>query len=192
MYAKKEKIYPDYVSKHNLNREKRFFSLMIPNIEGWHYLAVKKLSALLRGITPKHQGDFYCLNCFHSFTTENKCASHEKVCENKDFCNVIMPSEDTKILEFNQYQKSDEAPFIVYADLEFLIEKFDRCKNNPENSSTTKLSECIRSGFSMSTISSFGSIENKHDMYRGKDCMKKFCKSLREYAIEIINFEKEK
>ena len=28
-----------------------------------------------------------------------------------------MPAEDTKILEFNQYQKSDEAPFIIYANL---------------------------------------------------------------------------
>ena len=43
---------------------------MIPNKEkeGWHYLAVKKLSTLLRGITSKHHGDFYCLNCLHSFT----------------------------------------------------------------------------------------------------------------------------
>ena len=52
--------------------------LMIPNVEGWHYLAVKKLSALLRGITLKHQGDFFCLNCFHSFTIKNKLESHEK------------------------------------------------------------------------------------------------------------------
>ena len=35
----------------------------------------------------------------------------------KHFCNVVNPSEDTKILEFNQYQKSDKAPFIVYSDL---------------------------------------------------------------------------
>ena len=42
---------------------------MIPNGEKWHYLAVKKLSALLRGIMPKHSGDFYCLNCLHSFRT---------------------------------------------------------------------------------------------------------------------------
>ena len=88
---------------------------MIPNGEGWHYLAVKRLSALLRGIMSKHHGDFYCLNCIHSFLTESE--SHKKVCENKDFCNVVMPSEDTKILEFNQYQKSDKAPFIIYADL---------------------------------------------------------------------------
>ena len=64
----------------------------------------KNLSALLIGITCKHQGDFYCLNCLHSFATEKKLESHRKVFENKYFCNVIMPFEDTKILEFNQYQ----------------------------------------------------------------------------------------
>ena len=51
LYAKIEKIYSAYVPKHNSNREKQAISLMIPNGEGWHYLAVKKLSALLRGIT---------------------------------------------------------------------------------------------------------------------------------------------
>ena len=63
-----------------------------------------------------------------------------------------MPSEETKILEFNQNQKSDKAPFIIYADLEFLIEKIDGCKNNPENLSTTKVSEHVPSGFSISAI----------------------------------------
>ena len=43
-----------------------------------------------------------------------------------------MGSEDTKVLEFNQYQKYNKAQFIIYADLEFLIKKIDGCKNNPE------------------------------------------------------------
>ena len=44
------------------SREKQVILLMIPNEEkeGRHYLAVKKLSALLHGITSKHKGDFYC------------------------------------------------------------------------------------------------------------------------------------
>ena len=63
-----------------------------------------KLSALLRGITSKHDGDFYCLDCLDSFATENKREYHKKVCYNKDFSNIVMPSEETKILEFNQYQ----------------------------------------------------------------------------------------
>ena len=97
-----------------------------------------------------------------------------------------MPSEVTKILEFNQYQKSDKAPFIIYADLECIIGKYDGCKNNPENSSTINVSEHIPSGFSTSTISSLRNIENKHDVYRGKDCMKRFFKFLREHAMKLI------
>ena len=89
-------------SKHNSYREKQIILLMISNEERWHYNEVKKLPALLRRITSKHHGGFYCLNYLHSFATENKRESHQKLCENKDFCNVIMPSEDTKILEFNQ------------------------------------------------------------------------------------------
>ena len=116
---------------------------------------MKKLSALLRGITSKNKGDFYCLNSLFSFRTKNKLELHKRVCENEDFCNLIMSSEETKILEFNQYQKFEKAPFIIYGDLECIIEKIDGCTNNPENSSTTKVSEHIPSGFSMSTISPF-------------------------------------
>ena len=72
---------------------------MISNGEKqWHYLAIKKLSALLKRITSKHHVDFCCLNCLHSFATKNKLQLHKRVCENKDFCNIIMLSEDTKIL----------------------------------------------------------------------------------------------
>ena len=73
-----------------------------------------------------------------------------------------MPSEDTKILEFNQYKKSDKAPFVIYADLEYLIDKIDGGKNNPDNSFTIKVGKHIWSGFSMSIISLFKDIENKH------------------------------
>ena len=103
-----------------------------------------------------------------------------------------MPSKDSKMLELNQYKKFDKGPFIIYADLECLTENIDGCKNNPQTSSTTKSSQNILSGFSMSTILSFKSIENKHDVYRSKDCMKKFWKFLREYARKIITFKKKR
>ena len=65
-----------------------------------------------------------------------------------------MPSEGSKILGFNHYQKSDKTPFILlYADLESLIKKMNGCTTNPEKSSTTKVGEHIPSGFSISTIS---------------------------------------
>ena len=160
--------------------------------ERWQYLAVKKLSALLRGIASNHHGDFYCVSCFHSFATEKKRQLHKIACENKNFCNVNMPSDDTRILEFNLYQKYDKGSFIIYADLQCIIEKIDGCKNNLESSSTTKVNKHIPTDFSMSTISLFRSIKNKQNIYRGKDCMKNFCEFLRQHAMKIINFKKKK
>ena len=104
------------------------------------------------------------MNCLHSFKTKDKLKSHIRVCENKDFSNVVIPSEDTKIFEFNQYQKSHKTPLLIYANIKCLIEVTDGCKSNPENSSTAKVSVHIRSCFSMSTISLFKSIK-KSAMY---------------------------
>ena len=89
---------------------------MITDGENWHYLAVKSLSALFRGITSKHEGDFYCLNCSQSYTTENKLKKHTKVCQNHDYCYVEMPEEDNKILKYSLGEKSMKVPFIIYAD----------------------------------------------------------------------------
>ena len=57
------------------------------------------------------------------FRTRNKLESCKKVCENKDFCNVVIPSEDTKIVELDQYQRSNKAPYITNADLESPYER---------------------------------------------------------------------
>ena len=143
-------------------------------------------------MTSKHNDAFYCLKCLYLFRTKNELALHKKVCENKSFCCVGMPSEDTRILEFNRYHKSDKTRFNIYADLESLIEKNDFCKNNPAKSFIKKVGKHISSSFSMSTISSFKGIENQYDVYRGKDCMKKFSETLREHTMKIINSKKKK
>ena len=75
-----------------------------------------------------------------------------------------LPYEYTKTLEFNQYKTFYEEPFVIYADPMSLIEKTDRCKNNPERWSTRKVGEHIPSDFSMSAILSFECIEN--NVYR--------------------------
>ena len=128
----------------------------------WHYLVVKKLSALFGAITSKHYGNFFCLNCLHPFRA--KLESHKRVWENEDFCIVIIPSEDSKILEFKQCQKPGKAPFIIHAGLECIIEKINGCKINRENSSAEKVTEHAPSRFSMSTIFFFRSIENMHEV----------------------------
>ena len=160
---------------------------MVPNEEGLNYLSLEKVSALLRGIRYKHHSDLYFLNQLLSFATKNKRQSHRTVFEKK-ICNVLMTSEYTMILEFNQYQKPYKELFVAFVDLECLIEKINGCKNNSETSFTTIIGKHIPSDFSMSTVLSFQNMENAHDVYRGKDCRKKLFESLRKHVVKIINF----
>ena len=39
---------------------------------------IKSLSKLLRGKSSNHNGDYYCLNCFNSYKTENRLKEYEK------------------------------------------------------------------------------------------------------------------
>ena len=102
-----------------------------------------------------------------------------------------MPTKDNNI-KYNHGEKSMKVPFIIYADLECLLEKMSTCKNNPNESSTTKINKHTPSGYSIFTSCSFDESRNKLNYYRGKDCMKKFCKDLKELATRIINYEKKK
>ena len=77
-----------YKSKYNLECENQVILLMITDGKKWHYLAVKSLSALFRGITSNQKEDFYCLNCFCSYITDNKLKKHKNLCENHDYCYV--------------------------------------------------------------------------------------------------------
>ena len=165
---------------------------MITDGEKWHYLVVKNLSGLLKGKTSTHEKDFYCLNCFHSYRTKNKLESHKKICKNHDYYHVEIPTKDNNIIKYNHGEKSMKVPFIIYADLECLLEKMSTCINNPNESSTAKMNKQKLLGYSIFTSCSFDESKNELNYYRGKDCLKKFCKDLKEHATRIINYEKKK
>ena len=98
-----------------------------------------------------------------------------------------MPSLNNNIIKYNQGDKS--LPFIIYADLECLLKKVDTCQNNPDLSSTTKINRHIPSGYSIYTNCSFDKSNNKLSYYRGEDCMKRFCKDLKDHATKITDFK---
>ena len=182
------KVHVAYKSKHNLTRENQIILLMITDGEKWHYLTVKNLSGLLRGITSNHAGDFFCLNCFCAYSTKNKFEAHKKICENHDYCHVEMPTKDNNIIKHNHGEKSIKLPFVIYADLECLLEKISACQNNPNKSSTAKINKHTPSGYPLFTHCSFDESKNM----KKKNFMKKFCKDLRVHVTKNINYEKKK
>ena len=101
-----------------------------------------------------------------------------------------MPEWVKNILKHNPGGKSLKKPIAIYLDLECTLKTLQSIQNNPEKSYTKKKARHELSGWSMFTRCSFDKKENKLNYYRGKDCIEKLCKKLKESATEIINREK--
>ena len=154
------------------------------------YIAVTNLSALPKKIS-SNQKDFYCLNCFNSYTSKNKLKEHEEIRNNHDSYRIEMPKQVDKILKCNPGEKSFKAPFTIYLGLECILKKVQSRQNNPEKSYTEEKAKHEPSSWAMFTRCSFDKKENKLNYYRGKDCIEKLCEKLKECATEIINYEEE-
>ena len=79
-----------------------------------------------------------------------------------------MPKEDNKLLKYNHGEKSMKVPFIIYADLQPLLEKMNTCHNNPKKSSTTKKSKHTPSGYSLFTHRSFDATKSRFIIIEAK------------------------
>ena len=128
-----------------------------------------------------------------SFVHDKKrLEKHERICKDHDFCHLKMPDESNKILKYNPREKSLKVPFIIYSELECLLEKIDTCLNNPEKFYTKKRAMHSPSGYSLVTCCSFDKSKTELNYYRGKDGMEKFCNDLKDQAMKIINYKKKK
>ena len=127
-------------SKHNKSRKNQVVLLMITGNkqedtpDEWRYIALKSeitddthkkpinsISKLFRGMTSNNNRDFYCLNCLHSFRTDNALKKHERFCNKHDYCETVMPTEDKNILKYNHGEKSLKVANVIYLDLRIFI-----------------------------------------------------------------------
>ena len=94
---------------------------------------------MFQGNSSNHRGDFYCSNCFNSYTSKNKLKEHEEICNNHDSCHVEMPKWVEKILKHNPGEKLLKAPFAIYLNLECLLKKIQSCQKNTKKLNTEKI-----------------------------------------------------
>lgn len=135
----KKKINIIYKSDHNRKRKHQVILLMVTdNNNNWHYIAVKSISRLLKGISSNSNCNNYCLNCLHAYRTENKLIRHERICNDNTYCNPLMPEKGKNFSKYIQDKKSILVPHVVYADLECLLRQIESRKDNPKNSYTLK------------------------------------------------------
>ena len=93
-------------------------------------------------MTSNHKEDFYCLNCLHSFKTENKLKNHKSLNTMIIYAKIMVIATYKclkKVIMY--YNATKKTPFIIYAVMKSLLENMSTCHNNPKKSSTTKINK---------------------------------------------------
>ncbi|XP_076621597.1 uncharacterized protein LOC143342002 [Colletes latitarsis] len=121
-----KKVLPIRVIDKKMERHVNLLYLEGANDVG-HFAWIKNLSRLVCTQLSKHNGrKYFCDRCLHYFSSNEKMEAHTMDCEKMNDCAIILPNDDdSKWLSFSNYNRKERVPFIVYADLECILEKTD-------------------------------------------------------------------
>ena len=139
------------------------------------YIAIESLSRLLSSENSKHKGkEYYCENCLQGFHSKISKDKHMKYCLNNESVKVEMPYKKP-ILQFCDGQYQFKVPFIMYADFETILKPIQGSSLDPEKSWTIGTNNHIPSGWCVYSKFAYGEVQDPLTLYKGEDCVKKFC-----------------
>ena len=153
----------------------------------FHYCYIKSLSRLLYSQQHSEGHHYhYCVRCLQGFSSQAVFQKHRTLCRGVSSrpTRIDMPEKDKNTLKFQNYQRQMKAPYVIYADFESIIEKYDTCIPPTERSSTTKAEVHKPCGFSLVAVRSDGEVKKVH-CYRGEDFVKQFLATLLQTEMEI-------
>ena len=155
---------------------KRIINLMlITDNNRKHYVAIKSLSRLLSSQNTKHKGkEYFCMNCSQGFKEESSRDEHIGYCIDNESVKVEMPHKNPTV-QYSDGQFQFKVPFIMYADFKSILEPIQGLGNDPRISSIRGINNHVPSGWCIPSESAYGRVENPLRLYRGEDCVKKFC-----------------
>ena len=119
-----------------------------------------------------------------SFTLESSRDEHQVYCEDNETVRVEMPSKGST-MEFYDGQNQFKVPFIMYADFEAILDPIQGPSQDPEESYTEKVNQHIPSGYCIYSKFMYGNVQNPLKLYRGKDCIEKFCDYIKQEAPHV-------
>ena len=196
-------VRPEYISKHNFTRKIQVALLKISDGDKWHFLAlksekddngdymrpIKSFSRLMGDISSNNHESHYCFGCFNSFRCQSTLEKHVKLCKNHKFCKIKLPQKNKNIKKHIPGTKALRINDIIYVDLERLLVNYDTCLNTPNKSHTTNIAQHIPSGYSINVVRNHNN-SSVVTYYRGKDCIQKLSKELRDIGETLFSTEK--
>ena len=164
-----------YICRKGDNYERKINLMLITENNRKHYVAIKSLSRLLSSQNTKHNGkEYFCTNCSQGVWEECSRDEHVGYCKHNKLVRIEMPHR-RPIVEYSDGQFQFKVPFIMYADFESILEPIQELGNNPRISTTRGINVHVPSGWCVYGEFAYGEVKDPLKLYRGKDCVRKFC-----------------
>ena len=165
-----------YICRKGIRRDHKINLLLISEDDKLHYTVIKSLSRLLSSSNSKHHGkQHFCTNCLQGFTQESSRDEHQVYYEDNETVRVEIPRKGSSV-ELYDGQNQFKVPFIMYADFEAILEPIqEQLPGDPNEPYTLEVSWHIPSSWCIYSKFAYGEVESPLKLYRGKDCVEKFC-----------------
>ena len=181
-----------YICRKGGNYERIANLMLITENNHKHYIAIKSLSRLLSSQNTKHKAkEYFCMNCLQGFKEESSRNEHIGYCKNNESVRIEMPHKKP-IIQYSDGQFQFKVPFIMYADFESILELIQGPGNNPRIPSTRGVNIHTPSGWCVRSEFAYGEVKGPLKLYRGKDCISKFCDHIIAEAHRLYNSFPEK
>ena len=165
--------------------------MLISEDDKWHYTTIKSLSRLLSTRNSKHKGkQHFCTNSLQDFNSEASSDKHYEFCNDNETVRIEMPKKGL-FVKFNDGQNQFKVPFTIYTVFESILKPVEDGPE-PEGSFTKIVNQHTPSGFCFYSKFAYGDVEDPLTIYRGKDCVSKFCEQVKREAKRLYNMFPEK
>lgn len=154
-----------------------------------HYSFIKNLGKLLQNqlSVVNRRKKYFCDRCLNYFYGEYKLKMHYEICLKMNCCKITLPNKEDKFIEFKNYKHKLEVPFIVYADIEAILQPI--CENNEEDDNAQPKG-AYQKHIPHSVGYFFHSrypnlLKSYYRSYNGLDCMQWFVNELKEIGRTV-------
>ena len=173
-----EQIFPLYVSEERF--EDHMELLLITDGKNKHYVLIKDFNKLMYNQTKHKERKHFCMHCLQCFSSEGVLNYHVENCIELNGTQAVeMPSKNNSILKFDNHYKQQPVPFVIYADLEAILQKVEKEKTNSNESYTEKFQLHTDCGSSYKVVCCYDDKYTKDiSIYRGEKAVYKFLEQM--------------
>ena len=176
--------YPIYISKEKY--EKHLELLLITKDDNKHYVLIKDFNRFMFNQTKHEHRKHFCMFCLQCFSSEEVLNNHKENCIQINGQQAIkMPDKNKNILKFNNFNKQQPVPFVIYADFEAITEKISGCRPNNNKSFTEAYQKHTDCGFGYKVVCCY---DDKYTqplkIYRGEKAVYTFL----EYMLDEVKY----